>query len=338
MFLYKIGVKTMHEMEDIYDVAYERENLMSVMIELTSRCNWKCEHCYVTDSNNDKYNLDNLKQLFINLRYIGVNEIVLIGGEVFLKKDIMEIISLARSMFFNVIIESNISLLNESTIKKLSELYIGEISCTIFSLDEKIHDTITRKKGSLTTALRNLELLNKYNIKISVKTPTMHKNKYDFRDIYKYCLEKGFEHKVSTSIFPKRNGESLEKLNLSSNDIEDIVYEVDKINGVGFDTRKTGNYTCLGTRISLFLDSQGEAYPCINYRQPLGNIFIDKLDDIWSNIKRTEIANLKFTDLKDCVNCKNFNKCVPCPGISHMESGSILNCTKVSKNIANCRR
>lgn len=323
--------------EDIYDVAYQRENLMSVMIELTNRCNWKCEHCYVTDSKHDKYNLDNLKQLFTKLRGKGISEIIFIGGEVFLRKDIIEIIALARSMFFEVVVESNISLLDEEKIKKISELYVDEISCSVFSLDEKIHDSITGVKGSLNKVLENLEILKKYNIKVLIKTPIMRKNKYDFRKLHKYCLEKGFIYRVNTSIFPKRNGETLEHLNLIDDDIKDIVYEIDEINRVFIGERHLEDYVCTKLRVSLFLDTQGEAYPCVNYRQSLGNIFLDELDKIWDNNKRKEAANLKFKDMKDCIKCNNLNKCAPCPGISHMESGSIFNCTKASLYISSCR-
>ena len=328
----------MNCIESIYDFAYENENLMSVMIEVTSLCNWMCEHCYVSDSFHDKYNLDNLRQLFVKFREKGVNEIVLIGGEIFVKEDIFEIITLARNMFFNVVLESNISLLDKEKIKILSELYISEVSCTVFSLDEKIHDSITGIKGSLNQVLKNLEILKQYNIYTVVKTPLMRKNKYHFRNIHKYCLERGFTYKVKVDLFPKRNGETLESLILPSNDIKDIIDEVDKINTNYFGTCNLDNYPCLNTRISLFLDSQGEVYPCVNYRQPIGNIFFDKLDDIWINPKRIEIANLKYKDLKECISCDNLNKCVPCPGVSHMESGNILSCTKGSLRMANWRK
>lgn len=328
----------MNCIEDIYDIAVERENLMSVMIEVTSLCNWKCEHCYVSDSAQDKYNLDNLRQLFVKFREKGVNEIVFIGGEMFVKKDMIEIIALARSMFFKVVLESNISLLDKEKIKKLSELYVSEVSCSVFSLDEKIHDSITGVKGSLNKVLKNLELLKEYNINTIVKTPLMRKNKYDFRNLYTYCLEKGFGYIVEAHLFPKRNGDTVESLSLLSDDIKDIVDEIDKINMIRFSTRNLDSYPCPNTRISLFLDSQGEVYPCVNYRQSIGNIFFDNLHDIWNNTKRKEIANLKHKDLKDCINCKNLNKCIPCPGVSHMESGNILNCTNGRLRMADCRR
>lgn len=256
----------------------------------------------------------------------------------FVKKDMIEIIALARSMFFKVVLETNISLLDEEKIKRLSELYVSEVSCSVFSLDEKIHDSITGVNGSLKKVLKNLELLKKYNIYTVVKTPLMRKNKYDFRKLYTYCLEKGFLYKVRANLFPKRNGDALESLNLLSDDIKDIIDEVDKINTVSFSVRNLDTYPCQNTRISLFLDSQGEAYPCVNYRQSIGNIFLDNLDNIWNHTKRKEIANLKYKNLKDCINCKNINKCVPCPGISHMESGNILNCAENSLRVAECRR
>lgn len=275
-----------NDISDIYDIAYKHESLMSVMIELTSICNWSCEHCYVTDIEKDTYNMDNIEQLFLKLRQKGVNELVFIGGEMFTREDIMQVISLARSMFFRVVLESNISLLNKKTIKEIKNLYISEISCTIFSLDHKVHDNITQKKGALKDTLDNLELLYKNDIKVCVKTPLMKKNKYDYKELHAYLKEKKIKHSVTLNLFPKRDGTDINELGLTSEDIEKNIKEVDDINNRSFEKKEMNLFPCPNTRISLFLDHKGNAYPCVNYRQFLGNVFLNSLDDIWNNLER----------------------------------------------------
>ncbi|MBU1094303.1 MAG: radical SAM protein [Firmicutes bacterium] len=323
---------------EIYDIAYENETMMSIMIELTSLCNWSCEHCYVSESSKDRYTYNQLRSLFESLREKGVNEIVFIGGEIFIRNDIMKIISLAREMFFNVVLETNISLLNESIIQKLSELYVTEVSCTMFSLNEKVHNEITNTEGSLTKVLNNLNLLKKYGIFTSVKTPLMKKNKYDFRLIRQFCNENGFKFNVKPDLFPKRNGDALEELIISDESLQEMITEFDEINKHSFEEGKNLEaYPCLNTRISLFLDYKGEAFPCINYRQSIGNIYLNTLDEIWNHPKRHEIANLKYRDLEGCLKCNKIDLCVLCPGVAHMETGSIYECAIGSRKMAKSR-
>lgn len=328
----------MRKLEDVYESVYLNETLTTVTIEITSHCNWNCEHCYVSDRENDKFNLENLKRLFIQFRKLGVYEVVFIGGEMFVRKDIIDIIKMARSMFFKVVLDSNISLLDEENVNLLSELNVSEVRCTVFSLNEQIHDSITGIRGSLKKVLDNLKLLKKYNIKTLINTPVMKKNKYDFREVHKYCNENGFFHYAKADLVQKRNGESCEELILLGSDINEIISEVDLINGNSFNMRNLEEYPCISTRISIYIDSQGEVYPCVNYRQSIGNVFFENLDVIWSNEKRKEIANLKFKDLQDCIKCEYINKCVPCPGVSHMESNNIHKCSNGSLYLAKWRK
>ena len=47
------------------------ETLTSLKIEITSKCNWNCEHCYVSYRESDKFNIENLALLFEQFRRTG---------------------------------------------------------------------------------------------------------------------------------------------------------------------------------------------------------------------------------------------------------------------------
>ena len=150
--------------KNIFELAKEHKILYSAQIELTSKCNWKCINCYIPNHSErgieKRKVFDTLKQL----RDIGTFEINFTGGEVFCRDDAMEIIEMARSMHFNVTILSNISLLDEGKIKELASLTIGEIACTIFSVEDRIHDSISGVVWSLKTTMVNGLLLKDYGI------------------------------------------------------------------------------------------------------------------------------------------------------------------------------
>ncbi len=137
----------------ILNDAFNTETPISATIELTTLCNWKCKHCYINFHDEKGLSELKVKELLRDLRELGVHQLVLTGGEIFIRKDILRIIKYAKELHFRVNILSNASLITEEVAKELSNLYITDYSLTIFSLDEDIHDNITGVKGSLRAAL-----------------------------------------------------------------------------------------------------------------------------------------------------------------------------------------
>ena len=125
-------------------------------------------------------------------------------------------------------------------------------------------------------------------------------------------------------MFPKISGENVDNLNLSVQELSKKINMIDRINTSEFVEHRNENlYVCTAPRISLFLDYMGNAYPCINYRNCMGNIFIDDFNDIWNSKIRKEIVSLKAKDMAKCVECDAFNQCVICPGINYMYTNNI---------------
>ena len=112
---------------------------VSVQIELLNQCNLRCVHCYLTDYQNKGLAFDVVINLLENLRKLGTLTVVFTGGEIFLRSDIFEIIQEARKRFFSVVLLSNISLLDEDDIQRLSELDIHYIAVSLYSLRHEIY-------------------------------------------------------------------------------------------------------------------------------------------------------------------------------------------------------
>ena len=84
-----------HIIEYSSDKDYTFSSPMSVFWNLTSACNLRCEHCLYNQSGYDPTDDLSVKQvngLANELIKMGVTYIVLSGGEVFLRTDIMKII------------------------------------------------------------------------------------------------------------------------------------------------------------------------------------------------------------------------------------------------------
>lgn len=112
-------------MDTIVRLAQKRRFPYRVTMELLTACNYCCKHCYLPEHNNFGMDYINIISTLIQLREMGTLSLVLTGGEIFLRNDIMKIIREARHMGFSVTIFSNASTLNKEVIRELSDLLTG---------------------------------------------------------------------------------------------------------------------------------------------------------------------------------------------------------------------
>lgn len=329
-----------YQLNDVYAQTIKDKLLNSVTFQLTSNCNWRCKHCFLPNHNNaEQLTIEEITSTFCELRECGVFDLILTGGEIFCRKDIMTIIAKAREMFFEVFLYTNISLLDEDTIKSLAQLHIAEISCTIFSLDEDIHDSITGVKGSLKKVLENVMLIKKYNIPLQIKTILMNVNKNEYKELRDFCKVNMFSYKVDPCIFPQSDGNLAPlKLRLSDSQLLEVMKDIDVINGYSSKRRDKNDYICSNIRHSLTIDDQGDVYPCINLFTKIGNIKENNIRKIWDSSKLLrDIQDATWGDLEDCFKCSKKDQCVRCAGIALLEDGNIFGKSSIACSVANAR-
>lgn len=337
--------------QDLYNEGYCERNLVSLTIELLNSCNWNCRHCYLPQHTNMGLEFDIVANILEQARDLNILEVVLTGGEIFLRKDIFDIIEKARSLYLRVYLYSNASLLTENKIRRLADYYITQYSLTLFSLDEKIHDSITRCEGSLKILLRNISLIQKYGIPIEIKTPVMNVNKDSLESISKFCEKNGFTFGTTPTINAQSNGNK-EPLNLrlNSEELNYVLQEMQKIesnsrSGIGgkepykvgrFDEQQ---YCCPLLRSKLFIDCEGNVFPCTSFFYKVGNIKNDTLNNIWNHSPELRyVQSLSNSGLKKCQACDLKDFCTRCPGLALLEDGDVMGCSSLAKEMAQVRK
>lgn len=316
------------------------DKMYRVMIELTTKCNYDCIHCYLDRKHNDMLSKEELFELLEQLRRLGVYEIEFTGGEIFTRKDIFEILAYARKLKFKVILVTNISLLNKEQIKFLENLGIEEITTTLFSINDSINDLITNGKGSASKIIENLEELIKTNIKIEVKTVIMKYNINEIREIEEFCNKRGIYYTPTEGLFPSNNGEKIPRsLTVNSNELRKILEYIDKIRfGTIYNEFKDNKKVCCDSKFSLFIDAKGDVFPCNLWNKKVGNVLETKIEDIWLDKMLVIIRNLKWEDMKICNSCELNKYCIKCPGIIYNSTGNIESCDKFARRTASIRK
>lgn len=129
-----------------------------IQFEVTMRCNLDCVMCHQKKRRSKKKEIsfDSIRKIIDNFSVSRVKRVKLIGGEVFLRKDILEIISYLQRKNIGVTITTNGTLLNDKLLEQLDAF--GNIKGMVFSIDgmEEVHNKIRRTSDGFSLAVGNL--------------------------------------------------------------------------------------------------------------------------------------------------------------------------------------
>jgi len=150
-----------------------------VEIHLTDKCPHDCVFCSVKKHPFPTPSLDEIKKdIIISSK---IKKLILSGGEPFLRKDILKIIEFAKARNKYVIIETNLTLLNEKLLKRIIKARVNELKISFHSHEKKAYKKIT-KSNSFDKLLKNFELLKKYRNRIKISTNTV-VTKYNYKTL-----------------------------------------------------------------------------------------------------------------------------------------------------------
>lgn len=329
--------------DEIARYTYDNNIPYIVTIELLTKCNLKCKHCYIPEHDNDGLEIQQIRDIFSQLKELGTFTLVLTGGEIFCKNNIFEIIELARQKGFRVILYTNATLLDEEKIKKLKELSVYEVSVSLYSLNENVYEEITGVKGSFRKAMKNIDLMSKYGINVEIKMPIMKDNKDSYEDVLNFSIKHNFSFNANTAIFCKTNGDKSPcELRLQGKDFIDLANRVDEYKRENERFARAvriteDSYVCASLRNCLGIDCEGNVYPCSSFQYKLGNITANRISDIKKSEDYKKIIDMKYKDLRDCLSCEYLTHCDRCPGMAYLEDEDLYGCSSSAKDLAVAR-
>ena len=136
-------------------------------IELTTRCNHKCVHCYNEKDKTQQREMD-LSEFYHSIDEIKavqtIKTLKLTGGEPLLLKTnkFLSILSYIDNKFDNIEILSNLSILPMDIISKIKSMVTKvSFSTSLFSTIPEEFDKCTQVKGSFLNIDKNIQLLKK---------------------------------------------------------------------------------------------------------------------------------------------------------------------------------
>ncbi len=140
-------------------------SLRYLELQITTRCNLRCHHCYVGDPERTELSLDELKKVLDEFQAMQGLRLLITGGEPLLHTQFREFNEMLPDYAFRKVLFTNGQMLGDTV---LGNLAIDEIQISIDGL-EKGHDAL-RGKGTFRRAVDAAERIVHAEIPVSVAT------------------------------------------------------------------------------------------------------------------------------------------------------------------------
>lgn len=300
-------------------------------IELTHKCHMDCVMCYLHEVQNEmdtsqvKYVLDALKEE-------GCIFLLITGGEVFLRKDLLEILDYATELGFVVTLKTTATLMTEKAAKKIKEFGIKEVHVSILGSTAEVHEEITCKTGSFNRMVEGVKVLLREGVRVKMKTVVTRGHVDEILKIRKFCTEElGLPDNSNTfdsNIFPKSNFNRVPlKYRLTDDELKELyrILKDEHIPAFPFvDSQEPINdlqLSCSAGINGISVSPNGDVYACSALPFSAGNMVKESLRGIMDGEKNTEcINNIKLSSNKDCSVCEDRMGCFRCPAMAYLEN------------------
>ncbi len=316
---------------------------ISVLVEVTYKCNENCIHCCLEEHKSPGLSLEDYETLFDQMVDAGTFYVTLTGGDPFVRQDFMDIVRAARRRRLSTTIFTNGTLIDESIAQEISELYVQEVHISLYSSNSQTHDSITRLPGSFDKSVKAIKLLVDRGIFVKIKCPLMNVNIGDLEQLKRFAQQLGVGVQFNPVITAKNDGNtSTWNLRLSEEQLLTFVTD-GSASGYGkspiYHPEEMDCIPCEVVFNGGAVDPDGNVYVCNQLRIRLGNVLEQPLGVIWKKSDTAQkLRQIRCTDLHICKSCDLFNYCSRCPGLAHLEDGDLFGCSSIAKCLAQVRR
>lgn len=282
-----------------------------IWIEMTSRCNLRCLHCYADAEPEQTPDLstEEIKRVVDQAADLGCKKIQFTGGECTLRGDLRDLIDHARSKGFDFIeVFTNGTLLTESMIRYFASSGVN-VAMSVYSYRPETHDSITGIRGSFEKTLNSLKLLLAYGIPTRCATIAMKQNESDLDGTSYYLQQLGVQNRPPDPVRPSGRGCGMENWPQTYG-LKTVKTKPDFVANKEIYDRNISYNSCWFGKVAI--TNEGDVLPCVFARdQVAGNIKDQSLKEIIDN-NIFKFWNLTIDKIETCKDCEYRYLCHDC--------------------------
>src|ERR1700723_4035133 len=158
---------------------------MQVSIEVTRRCPLECQHCYNNlpmgdqDARSREMSTEEHFRMLDELAEMGCFWLLYTGGEIFARKDFLEIYTEAKKRGFLITLFTNGTMINERIADHLAQYRPFAIEITLYGATRETYEALTQIPGSYDRCMRGIRMLLDRKLPLKLKTVPTTVNRHE---------------------------------------------------------------------------------------------------------------------------------------------------------------
>lgn len=309
-------------------------------IEVSHRCSLNCSHCYnnlpMSDQAAIKRELsyEEHTRVLDELADLGCMWLLFTGGEIFARRDFVDIYTYAKRKGFIITLFTNGTMITPKVADYLVEWRPFSIEITLYGRTKETYERLTRIPGSYDKCMRGIALLRERGLPLSLKTVAVTINKHEIWEIKRFVEEDlGLSFKFDSMISPRTDcSASPLGVRLTPEEIVEIDVRDPELKSewLGFTSRFTGPahspgkedevYHCGGGINSFAIDPDGKMTICVLSHQESFDLRQGSVREGWEHFLG-RVREKKATRLTKCTTCQIKPLCGMCPANGELENG-----------------
>jgi len=278
----------------------------------------------------DELTTAEIEDLLDQIHDAGCFELLLTGGEICLRSDLVEIVDYAGQRGFLLTIKSNGTMLNEELARVFKRNPVKQVEMSLLGASAETHDVITKIPNSFDRTMRGIRLLREQEVPVQLNFTAM---KLNFREVVaskRLAESLGCAFQWSSQVDPRDDRSVIPlAMRLDHGDmagvqqvfVDQVVEEHGEFPPSGYSDE---GWFCGAGRFSFNITPYGEVQPCNIMRMDCGNIRERPFLDIWQTAPEfVRLRSLKIAEVYGCNSCAIRDYCAICPGLFFMEMGDV---------------
>jgi radical SAM protein with 4Fe4S-binding SPASM domain len=310
---------------------------MNGTIEVTNRCPLDCAHCYNNLPMDDRgarareLTTEEHYTLLDELAEMGCLWILFTGGEIFARRDFLDIYEYASKKGFIITLFTNGTMITEVVADALARRPPFAIEITLYGATRETYEKLTGIPGSYERCIRGIRLLLQRNLPLALKTVAVSINKHEVGMMKAMAAELGVEFKFDPMINPRIDC-SASPLEVRLSPVELMQVELEHperaaewkrlVDDFGHEVEIKGGempalYECGGGQTSFAIDPYGDLSVCVLSHVDRYNVR-DGLRAAWERFG--EVRTKRITQVTKCTTCGLRSMCGMCPATAELEN------------------
>jgi len=316
----------------------DKRTPVDVSIEMTRRCPLECQHCYNNlpmgdlGARNRELSRQEYEAILDELAEMGVIWLLFTGGEIFARKDFLEIYTYAKQKGFLITLFTNGILINEKIADYLVEFPPFAIEITLYGRTPETYEALTQVPGSFNRCMRGIRLLQERGLPLKLKTVGTRVNCHEVIGMREFAEhELGVDFKYESLINPRIDcSQAPLEVRLSPEEVVALDLSWPKLASeyrlllhqtIGKSVLPSSTvYVCGGGVKSFAIDPYGHMSICVISHQETYDIRSGSVHQGWDQFL-FKVRQRERTRPTKCDTCRIQTVCSMCPANGELENG-----------------